>query len=115
MDILLLFLDNPEKEYHIRELARITKNSPTTISTKLKHFQKEGVLLSKRERNHLLYRANPNNPNFRDLKFCNNLKLIRTSGIIAYLQEFFNQPSAIVLFGSFRKAENIPASDIDFF
>ena len=113
MDIWSIFLDNPGQEFHVREVARLTKKSPTTVSNKLKKFKKESLLTSKKERNHLLYKANTENKSYRDLKFFYNLKNIRTSGLIDYLNEYYNYPSAIILFGSFRKADNISSSDID--
>ena len=42
-----------------------------------------------------------------------NLSLINESGIIEFLEDYFNQPEAIVLFGSFSKAEDNKNSDID--
>ena len=113
MDIINIFVDNPHKEFHVREMARLVRKSPTTASHTLKKLKQEGLLLSKKEKNHLLYKANTQNKAFRDLKLYLNLKKIRSSGLIDYLSEYYNYPSAIILFGSFRKAENIPSSDID--
>jgi hypothetical protein len=113
MDIISFFLEDPERKFHVREVARLSKQSPTTVSFKLKEFQKQGLLLSKEERNHLLYRANSESQKYKDMKFYHNLQLIRSSGVIGHLDDFFNHPPAIILFGSFRKSENAPFSDID--
>ena len=114
MDKLLEhFMSKPQQEFHIRELARLVKRSPTTISKYLIKYEKEGILISQRKFNHLLFRANVKSRAFKDMKLYYNIKKIRSSGLINYLIEEFNHPEAIVLFGSFVKAEDIPRSDVD--
>ena len=39
--------------------------------------------------------------------------MIEDSKLLDYLEHEFNYPKAIILFGSFAKAENISTSDID--
>lgn len=110
--ILEIFIENPEKEFHVRELARALKLSPTTVSNKLKKYTKDNILFSDRKLNHLFFKANSENPRYKLLKVHYNLLAIENSGLITYLEEQFH-PHAISLFGSFAKAENIPSSDID--
>lgn len=107
------FMKEPEREFHIRELAKLTKKSPTTISKYLNLYKKEQLLTYKNKFNHLLYKANIENKAFKDAKLFYNIKKLRSSGLIEYLGEEFNHPEAITLFGSFRKAEDIASSDID--
>jgi predicted nucleotidyltransferase len=111
--ILKYFINEPEREFHVRELAKIIKKSPTTISKYLTQMEKENLLLSRREFGHLLFRANNESQDFKDKKLFYNINLIRRSGLINHLESELNYPKAIVLFGSFAKAENIPSSDID--
>ena len=63
--------------------------------------------------NHLLFKANVENKKFKQLKLNYNLNLLYNSGLIDYLIKELNYPEAIILFGSFAKAENNSASDID--
>jgi predicted nucleotidyltransferase len=112
MDIVKYFINEPEKEFHVRELAKLTKRSPTTVSKYLKELEKEGILVSENKLNHLFFKVNIGNQKFKERKLAYNLKSIQDSGLIEYLSEAYN-PEAIVLFGSFAKAENIPRSDID--
>lgn len=112
-NIIILFLENVHKEFHIREIARIVKKAPTTVSKYLYKLEKERLLISKFERNHKIFIANIENENFKDLKIYYNIKKIRSSGLLSHLEEGFNHPEAIVLFGSFRKGEDIEKSDID--
>ena len=115
MDINLLesFIREPEKEFHIRQISKLLKKSPTTISRYLKEFEKKGILNSEKKLGHLLFRANTENNNFKQLKLNYNLNLLYDSGLVDSLIKEFNHPEAIILFGSFAKAENILKSDID--
>lgn len=111
--ILEYFIKEPEREFHIRELAKLTKKSPTTASKYLNKLKKEGMLISRKKLNHLLFKANNESVSFKDIKLAYNIKKLRESGLISHLNEQFNNPEAIVLFGSFSKAENTSQSDID--
>ncbi len=111
--ILEFFIKEPEREFHVREIAKILKKSPTTISKYLKEYKTKKLLLSSKRLNHLLFKANTESAQFKQLKLNYNLNILKESGLINYLSEQFNHPEAIVLFGSFAKAENNKNSDID--
>ena len=111
-NILDYFIKEPEREYYVRELAKLLKKSPTTISKYLNKLEKKGLLKSEKKFNHLLFKANIESKKFKDLKLFYNIEKIRESGLIDYLNDKFNYPT-IVLFGSFGKAENSINSDID--
>ena len=111
--ILRFFIEEPEKEFHVRQLSKLLKKSPTTISKYLKEFEKKRFLKSERKLNHLLFKAHVENKEFKKAKLDYNLDILQESGLIDYLIKQFNYPEAIILFGSFAKAENIPKSDID--
>jgi predicted nucleotidyltransferase len=110
--LLRYFFEEPEREFYVRELAKLVKKSPTTISKYLNALEKEKLLVSSKKFNHLLFKADVNRK-FKNLKLNHNLSLIRNSGLLDYLNDIFNYPEAIVLFGSFARAENIKKSDID--
>lgn len=112
MDKLIEYFIKNEKEFHVRELAKILKKSPTTISKYLKKYEKENILVSEKKFNHLLFKPNTNSLQFKQLKLNYNLSLLNNSGLINKLDKEFN-PEAIILFGSFAKAENTKKSDID--
>lgn len=111
--ILNLFIEEPHREFYVRELAKKLKKSPTTISKYLKDYENRGILKSEKKLNHLLFKANAEDKKFKQLKLNHNIQLINDSGLIEFLENEFNYPQAIILFGSFAKAENIPKSDID--
>jgi predicted nucleotidyltransferase len=114
MDIFLEpFIREPEKEFHVRQLSKLLNKSPTTISNYLKNLEKKQILKSEKKFNHLFFKANTQNQQFKQSKLNYNLNLLHNLGLIDYLIKQFNHPQAIILFGSFAKAENIPSSDID--
>src|SRR3989344_7855420 len=112
-NIFEYFIKEPEKEFHVRKIAKLVKKSPTTVSKYLKELEKKRMLISEKKFNHLLFKANIEGREFKQAKLNHNVNLINDSGLIDYLVEEFNHPEAIVLFGSFAKAENINRSDID--
>ncbi len=114
MDKLLsYFFEEPEREFYVRELAKLLTLSPTTISKYLTNLQKDDLLTSKTQYNHLIFKANTDSEAFINAKCMFNLEKLRKSGLIKFLIEEYDQPEAIVLFGSYAKAENTNKSDID--
>lgn len=114
MDNLLEhFMLEPEREFHIRELAKKAGKSPTTITKYLENYRHKGILICRKKLSHALYKASTESPAFKELKFSYNLRRLRESGLIDFLTDIFNQPEAIILFGSFSKAEDAARSDID--
>lgn len=112
MDIINYFIDNPGKEYHVRELARLVGKSPTTVSKLLKQYEKKEILFSQKKFNHLFFKANQASSFFKDLKLFNNVEVIRKSGLVDYLKDKYDA-EVVVLFGSYAKAENVAGSDVD--
>ena len=115
MNILEYFFEEPEREFHLREIARLAGISPSTASNYLSEFAKKGVITSKNEKGFSIFKSNPEDKLYKDMKLFYNLYRIRASGLIDYLATEFNHPKAIILFGSFRKSENIKSSDTDLF
>jgi len=111
--ILEIFIINPEKEFHVRELARMLNKSPTTISKHLRGYEKSHILKSKKNLNHLLFKGDLLSLAFRQKKINYNLEKIISSGLIKFLKNEFDYPEAIVLFGSWAKGENVDLSDLD--
>src|SRR3989344_439530 len=113
--ILRCFFEEPNKWYHVRELSRLIKINPATISKYLNKLNKEEILIKKRERGHLLFKADTENENYKDKKKFYNITLIKKSGLLEFLDKELNYPEAVILFGSFSKGENDKNSDIDLF
>lgn len=114
LNTLRYFIEDPEKDFHLRGLAKISGRSPSTISSNIGLLKKLGVVSAKSSRGLTLIRANTESQLYRDAKLFYNLYIIRESGLIGFISENL-RPKSLVLFGSFRKSENIPRSDIDLF
>ena len=112
LDILKLFFEDPTEEYHIREVARITKLNPMTIRKYFDYFLKEELIVKKASKLYSTFSANIQSQKFRDFKLFHNLKRLRESKIINDLEIFYDYPP-IVLFGSYSKLIFTKNSDID--
>ena len=114
MWLLRFFLENPNKKYHLRELARLAKVSPATLSKKLPHLVKEGLITEKMDRIVKLYQANFESSLFKAYKVFYTIQKIIRSGLLTSLDEELNYPN-VILFGSASKGEDIENSDLDVF
>src|SRR3990167_864134 len=108
--ILELFFEEPNREFQIREIARLTEIPKTTVSRMLNRFMKDGLILKGKK---LSFCANESDRHFRLLKQLRFVEKIHNSGLVEYLEGF--HPRCIVLFGSFSKGEYHKESDIDVF
>ena len=112
IDTLEIFFEEPTREFNIREVARILKKSPTTCSTLLKKFSKEGLLYERIERMLKLYKANLESDYYRDLKTFFMIRKIKNLGLLDALNEFYLKPT-MILFGSVASGLDTETSDID--
>src|SRR3989344_8662009 len=108
------FFQEPDRLFHVRELARLTKLHPSSISKYLLKLSSEHLLDQKRELHHLLFRANAENPLFKEKKRHYNFMHLYHSGLITYVERELHYP-AIIIFGSYARGENRANSDIDIF
>ena len=114
VDILKIFFRDPQKKYHLREIAKIFRISPRTAKNHLTQLCKEGLVIVEKEKIYENYRANLDSQKFKDYKVFYSIGKIRESGLIEYLNDVFNYPT-IILFGSIARGEDIEKSDIDLF
>lgn len=112
LNILKLFLEEPTKEFNVREVARILRISPATASKELKNLVKEGILKERKERVLNLYKANLESDLYRDIKIFYNLRKIKDSGLLKELNKFYLKPT-VVLFGSCAYGTDTETSDFD--
>jgi len=98
--IMRVYFENPEKEFTIREMSKITGIPRATVHKKMNTIKKESYF-----KDELFFRINKANYYIWELF---------ESGVIRFLIDELN-PSLIILFGSFRKGESDKSSDIDLF
>ena len=114
-NIMELFVEDSYSKFNVREVARLTKLSPSTASKHLKIAVKGGLLKKEKSRNFILFSADLESQRFRDMKVYNNIGKIRNSGLVDFIEKELNYPEVIILFGSYAKGENKKDSDIDLF
>ena len=103
----------PEKEFSLSDLAREAGVAKANIGRILEEFQEAGLIQI--EKLSKIWRIKANQTNWRYIrsKIVYNLNSVYKIGLVEFLVEYFNNPKAIVLFGSFRKGEDLSDSDID--
>ncbi len=112
LNILKLFLEEPAREFNVREVARLQKISPATASKELKAFARQDLLQERKERMLILYKANLESSSYKDVKVFYSIRKIKTSGLLDALNRFYLKP-AIVLFGSAATGLDTETSDFD--
>ncbi len=112
LKVMELFFRYPERKFHLRELERLTKLSMPGVRKIAKKLEKERLLLSEKERHVTNFYA-ARNEKFVFLKRAYNLYSVFNSGLLDFLKDLYEEPEAIILFGSYSKGEDISKSDID--
>jgi len=110
--ILNYFLDNPNKETHLRDIAKELKVSSSTAKIALDNLLKENFIIENKVANLRLFKCNLDNLVVRKLKTAKNLEWLNKTKIVEKVKKELN-PISIVLFGSFAKGDNGERSDID--
>lgn len=108
-----LLLLNPEANFHVRELARLTGTSAGTLHKELTKLTSGGILLRKQIGNQVHYSANRNCPIFDDL--ANILR--KTSGLVDVLAKALvaleSKIKFAFVFGSVARGDQQTNSDVD--
>jgi len=112
IDTLKVFFEEPNREFGVREASRVLKVSPATASKELKELAKSNFLKERKERIFILYKANLESDDYRDLKVYYNLRKLRESGLLDALNIFYLKPT-ITLFGSAARGLDTETSDFD--
>ncbi len=110
--VMELFFKYPEQKFHLRELERLTGLSLPGIKKIEKKLEKENLLSTKKEAIVTNVYAT-RNEKFIILKRAYNLYSIYISGLLDFLRKHYEEPEAIILFGSYSRGEDISTSDID--
>jgi len=111
-DILNLFFQDTEKEYYLREIAKLLDKEPSSVQQALEYLIKEKILLDERKGNLRFFKLNKNHPLYEEIKRI----LRKTLGLEAQLKELVAKLPDIesaFIFGSFAKGREYGGSDID--
>jgi len=111
--VLVLMLLNPDRQYHQREIARLTQTISGTLSRELSKMVEAGVLLKVPVGNQMQYRANRQCPIFSELVSI----LHKTDGladsIALALEPLSDRISTAFVFGSIASGKATSHSDVD--
>jgi hypothetical protein len=109
--VRLLFAD-PTKEFHLRELARLSRLSVGTLQSEVRKLSEAGLLNSRRDGNRLYYRANREHPVFPELQGL----ALKTTGLREQLADALAGMPGIefgFIFGSQASGAVGAGSDVD--
>ena len=123
---LEVFMSDPAKEIHLREISRLSKVSLNNVNDTMRHFVKDGLFKRREISNMSLFKPNLDSEDL--LKLFEYLELKRKKEFysknksIARLLEKYTtnvielskrQIQLVVLFGSVARGEWVKGSDID--
>ena len=111
--VLGILFKYPEKEFSLSDLAKEAGVAKAHIGKILDEFYSLNLITITKLSKIWRIKANQQNPEYINDKIVYNLGFIYQSGLVEFLNEEFNNPKAIILFGSFRKGDDISTSDID--
>jgi len=111
VEILKLFLFNPEDSFYQREISAITHQPIRGVQREVEKFHSLGLIEKTTQGNRVYYKVNRNCPIFEELK---NI-LFKSVGIAKVLKDNLKRNGIKIAFiyGSYAKGEESLSSDID--
>ncbi len=108
-----MFLRFPSTEFSLSDLATESGVGKAQMGKIISELVKKDILTVQKLSSIWRIRANSEGEPFKRLKITYNLNFLFQSGIIEFLTNHYQNPKAIVVFGSFRRGEDQTGSDID--
>lgn len=112
--LLTLFILNPGRELHIREIMRLVQENMNAVRRELINLEETGLLKSSRKGNMKQYILNKEMPLYEELASM----VLKTEGVAKILSEHLNELGSIrtaFIYGSFARNNARLSSDIDVF
>lgn len=103
----------PEREFHLNELLRLTGLSSASVQRELNKLADAGLVLSERVGNLRRFRANPQSPVFEELVDLTRKTLGAEPLLREALQPLAPDLQAAWIYGSYAKQTDTANSDID--
>jgi|SRR3989344_6234194 len=111
--VLEVFYKYPEKEFSLSDLAKEAGVAKANLGDVLSELEKLNMIQIEKLSKIWRIKANRTNWTYIRSKIVYNLNFIYQGGLVEFLVNSYNNPKTIILFGSFRKGEDISSSDID--
>lgn len=112
--ILVHFLANPNSSFHIKELARILDVSPASVSSAVKSFEEDGLLVKEEKGLAHLYRLNSDHSVVAPLKKAYGIAFVLSSKPKERFFEVDQNIISLAFFGSYADGSFDDKSDVDF-
>lgn len=112
VELLSILFLQPEKEFYLREIARITREDYKNISRELKNLETLGLLTSRKTGNLKYFSLNRKFPIFEELKSI----FFKTRGVAKIIKEALQAFEIIdyaFIYGSFASGTENEKSDVD--
>ncbi|MFP4656895.1 MAG: nucleotidyltransferase domain-containing protein, partial [Candidatus Woesearchaeota archaeon] len=111
--ILGYLFDNPNIRINTRTLSEKIAFSHTSVRKSLDILENKGLVIQKKTK--LQTEAYLNLDERRTIieKRLYNIRILYESGLIEHIEDLYEMPECIVVFGSFSKGEDNEKSDID--
>lgn len=114
-NVLELFFNESSKRWHFEEVIKESKLSRDKTNKWLIRFQKEGLIKKIKEKAKMpYYIADFESPSYKNRKKLYALERFYKTGLLNHLMEL-KEAKAVILFGSFSRADWHTNSDIDIF
>jgi predicted nucleotidyltransferase len=112
--LLTLFLLNPEREYYVREIVRMTEENINAVRRELANLESFGLIAGMKKGNQQYYTVNRDFFLYEDLQKI----LLKTEGVAGVIKEKLvnlEKIDCMFIYGSFASAKAKAQSDIDLF
>lgn len=111
--ILGHFLSHPNTSFYIKEVARILSISPGSVSTAVKFFNDEGLLIREDDDRVHPYRLNQDHPLAAPLRKAYGLLVVLSSRPVERLLDADGSVISVALYGSYADGSYDELSDVD--
>lgn len=116
--VLSFFFLFPTRSHNLIGISRIVGIAHTSVKKNLTALVKLGFITEmfekKGKRKFPVYKAKRENMLFQQYKLLYNLRFLYESNLIKYMEEKLS-PRTIIVFGSYRRGEDVEDSDIDIY
>jgi predicted nucleotidyltransferase/predicted transcriptional regulator with HTH domain len=109
--LLMALIFNQDREYHLREIARLINSAPINVAKELDNLAKLNLVMLSSKGNLKLYQINKDSPLLPPLRQL----FIQTDYLGEELRKYLINAKYAFIYGSFARGEETVKSDIDIF
>ena len=111
--VLGLLFNHPERAFYLREIARASGTTPSSLQRELAALSAAGLITREARGNQVHFRANPRSPLFEELRAI----VVKTFGVADVVREVLvplgKAVEAAFIYGSLARGDAGPESDVD--